>query len=148
MFYQNQLIEVKFIVLGRICEKWPCLYISMCICISDVQYIYIYIHAYIHTCNHTVCMHASGFQEMNCQYFCFLFALIFVSLGILESKGQSFSLDCFWGSYSFIQRFWVWYFRTTRLVFPFFLSFFIFSLGSRTNHGLVFPIQTLARFQN
>jgi hypothetical protein len=43
----------------------------MCICISDVQYIYIY------TYNHTVCMSASGFQEMNCQYFCFLFALIF-----------------------------------------------------------------------
>jgi len=60
MFYQNWLIEVKFIVLGRICEKWPCLYISMCICISDVQYIYIYIHTYIQSYCMYVCLRISG----------------------------------------------------------------------------------------
>ncbi len=63
MFYQNWLIEVKFIVLGRICEKCPCLYISMCICISDVQYIYIYIYIYIYTYIHTIILYVCMPQD-------------------------------------------------------------------------------------
>ncbi len=94
IFYRNWLIEVKFIVLGRICEKWPCLCISMCTCISDVQDIYTYIHTYTHTLS---------FRDFE--------------FSILELQD--------------------WFF-----------PFFLFSLGSRTNHSLVFPNQALQGFQN
>ncbi len=89
MFYQNWLIEVKFIVLGRICEKWPCLYISMCICISDVLYIYTYMHTYIYTIILYVCM-PQDFRKWTASIF--VFCLLWF-LWVLAFWNQKVSLS-------------------------------------------------------